>query len=62
MLCDGVFVNLILFKILCGFLRVVLFVNDDVEDLSRKYFVDMFFNNLEDLYGSLIFVMICLSY
>lgn len=47
---------------LCGYFRVVLFVNDVVEDLRVRYFIDMLFINFEDFISNLVFVMICLSY
>ena len=62
MLCDGASANLTLLKILCGFPRAVLPVNDNAGDLSRKYFVDMSFTNPEDPHGSPIFAMICPSH
>ena len=57
-LCDGASSNLTLLKMLCGYPRAVLRVNDPAEDLRARYFIDMSFTNPEDSSGSPVFAMI----
>ena len=61
-LCDGASSNLTLLKMLCGYPRAVLPVNDDSEDLPVKYFADMSFTNPEDPSSNPVFAMICPSH
>ena len=61
-LCDGASSNVTLLKLLCGYPRTTLPVNDVAEDLRARYFVDMSFTNPEYSSGNPVFVMICPSY
>ena len=61
-LCDGASSNLILLKILCGFPRATLPVDDQAETLRGRYFVNPSFTNPEDPFGNPIFAMICPSH
>ena len=61
-LCDGASSNLTLLKTLCGYHRAVLPVNDAVEDLRARYFVDMSFTNPANSSGNPVFAMICPSH
>ena len=61
-LCDGASSNLTLLKMLCGYPRAVLPMNDAAEDSRARYFVDMSFTNPEDSSGNPVFAMICPSH
>ena len=61
-LYDGASSNLTLLRMLCGYPRAVLPVNDAAEVLRARYFVDMSFTNPEDSSGSPVFAMICPSH
>lgn len=60
--CDGVLFNLIVLKMLIGYGRIQFLVNEVVDSLYDKFFLDVFFFNLEDFIGRFIFVMIWFSY
>ena len=61
-LCDGASSNLTVLKILTGYERKELPVNEAADNLRDKFFLDISFPNPEDPYGRPIFVMICPSH
>ena len=61
-LCDGASSNLTLLKILCGFPRATLPIDEEAADERARYSLDMSFTNPEDPTGNPIFAMICPSH
>lgn len=61
-LCDGASSNLTLLKMLCGFPRATLPIDEEAADERARYSVDMSFTNPEDPTGNPIFAMICPSH
>ena len=61
-LCDGASSNLTLLKMLCGFPRATLPIDEEAADERARYYVDMSFTNPEDPTGNPIFAMICPSH
>ena len=61
-LCDGASSNLTVLKILTGYERKELPVNEAADNLRDKFLLDISFPNPEDPYGMPIFVMICPSH
>ena len=61
-LCDGASSNLTVLKILTGYERKELPVNEAAGNLHEKFFLDVSFPNPEDPHGRPIFVMICPSH
>jgi len=61
-LCDGASSNLTVLKILTGYERKELPVNESADNLRDKFFLDVSFPNPEDPYGRPIFTMICPSH
>ena len=61
-LCDGASSNLTVLKILTGYEKKELPVNESADNLRDKFFLDVSFSNPEDPYGRPILTMICPSH